>query len=46
MKNIVIGSILALAVIAFSGCSVKGKYGCSTPTYPSCAVATSCGCHR
>ncbi len=42
MKNIVISSILALAVISFSGCSTKSA-SCNVkkPTLPAC-VSTPC----
>lgn len=49
MKKIIISSVLALAVVAFSGCTYK-KSSCS-PKLPTCASAckpapTPCGCPK
>jgi len=41
MKNLALASILAVAVLAVSGCSAK--CGCSVPSYPKC-VKPACGC--
>jgi len=46
MKNIVISSILALAVVAFSGCATKSApkgISCAKPiVLPSCVTTTPC----
>lgn len=34
MKKIVIGSVIAAAVLAFSGCTYKSS--CNTPKLPKC----------
>ncbi len=43
MRNVVLASVLAVAVLAVSGCSVK-KCGCSAPSYPTCVAKPACGC--
>ncbi len=43
MKKIVIGTVLALSVIAFSGCSYKSA---CAPKVPTCATPAPCGCHK
>jgi len=48
MKKIVIGTVLALSVIAFSGCTYKSS---CAPKLPTCASACTpapapCGCPK
>ncbi len=47
MKNVVLASVLAIGMLAMSGCSIK-KAGCgcgySAPSYPSCVAKPACGC--
>ncbi len=44
MKKLALASILAVAVIAVSGCSTKPKCGACAPTYPTCVAKPACGC--
>ncbi len=53
MKNIIISSILALSVIAFSGCTYKSaSCNIAKPKLPNCVAApctptpSPCGCHK
>ncbi len=39
MRNLLISSILALAVIGFSGCGAKAGVSCAKPVLPSCVPA-------
>lgn len=42
MKKLILGSILAIAVVSISGCSSKCGNTCA-PSYPTC-VKPACGC--
>ncbi len=42
MKNLALASVLAVAVLAISGCS--HKCGCAAPSYPTCVAKPACGC--
>jgi hypothetical protein len=44
MRNLALASILAIAVLAVSGCSTKSACGCSAPSYPTCVAKPACGC--
>ncbi len=43
MKKVLLTSILAVAVMTISGCSVKSSCGTCTPSYPACEKPV-CGC--
>jgi hypothetical protein len=46
MKKIVIGTVLALSVIAFSGCTYKSACGPKLPTCASACTPAPCGCPK
>ncbi len=46
MKKIIVGSVLALAVVAFSGCTYKSSCAPKLPTCASAVSAAPCGCPK
>ena len=44
MKKVIVGTVIAAALVAFSGCSSKSP--CAAAKLPTCAAAPACGCAR
>jgi len=46
MKKVIIGSAIAVALFAFSGCTYKSACAPKLPTCASACVTTPCGCPK